>query len=73
MLLFKKNILLQAFCKENLEMNVSPQNVLEILDAANSIQVVDMKNYALDLIVQNFAQVIIKSRIIISLLVLFLQ
>lgn len=38
-------------------MNVSPQNVLEILDAANSIQVVDMKNYALDLIVQNFAQV----------------
>ena len=39
-------------------MNVSPQNVLEILDAANSMQISDMKSYALELIVQNFAQVI---------------
>lgn len=38
-------------------MNVSPQNVLEILDAASSLRIVDMKNYALDLIVQNYHQV----------------
>lgn len=38
-------------------MNVSPQNVLEILDAADSMQIGDMKGYALELIVQNFAQV----------------
>ena len=47
----------QAFCKENLEMNVSPQNVLDILDAANTTNIVDMKTYALELVVQNFTQV----------------
>ncbi|XKL64726.1 hypothetical protein PGB90_004812 [Kerria lacca] len=49
---------LQAFCKENLEMNVAPHNVLEILDAADSMQVIDMKNYALNLIVEHFPQVV---------------
>lgn len=55
--IFLKGHKFQVFCKENLEMNVSPQNVLEILDAANSMRIVDMKNYALELIVQNYHQV----------------
>jgi len=38
-------------------MNVSPQNVLDILDAANTTNIVDMKTYALELVVQNFTQV----------------
>ncbi|XP_065220593.1 leucine-zipper-like transcriptional regulator 1 isoform X1 [Planococcus citri] len=50
---------LQVYCKENLEMNVSPQNVLEILDAANSIPIVTMKNYALDLIVHKYTDVVV--------------
>ncbi|KAL5016503.1 hypothetical protein ScPMuIL_006092 [Solemya velum] len=48
---------LQAFCKHNLEMNVSFQNVVQILEAADKIQATDMKKHALSMIVQHFPQV----------------
>ncbi|KAF4516879.1 hypothetical protein B566_EDAN011223 [Ephemera danica] len=41
---------LQAFCKHNLEMNVTSENVIQILEAADRIQAHDMKKYALTLI-----------------------
>jgi N-acetylneuraminic acid mutarotase len=48
---------LQAFCKQNLEMNVSFENVIQILEAADGMQATDMKKYALDLIVHHFTKV----------------
>ncbi|XP_006811985.1 leucine-zipper-like transcriptional regulator 1 [Saccoglossus kowalevskii] len=48
---------LQAFCKQNLEMNVSFKNVVQILEAADKIQAVDMKKHALSIIVHNFPKV----------------
>ncbi|KAG1650537.1 Leucine-zipper-like transcriptional regulator 1 [Nymphon striatum] len=48
---------LQAYCKQNLEMNVTIDNVLQILDAADRIQALDMKKYALNLIVHHFPKV----------------
>jgi hypothetical protein len=48
---------LQAYCKYNLEMNVSPQNVIQILEAADRIQAPDMKKRALDIIIANFPKV----------------
>ena len=48
---------LNAFCKQNLEMNVSVDHVLPILEAADSMCANDMKKYALRLIVQNFSKV----------------
>ncbi|XP_076453190.1 leucine-zipper-like transcriptional regulator 1 isoform X2 [Babylonia areolata] len=48
---------LQAFCKHNLEMNVSCQNVIQILEAADKIQAMDMKKHALNIIVHNFPKV----------------
>ncbi|KAK6617125.1 hypothetical protein RUM43_014727 [Polyplax serrata] len=48
---------LNAFCKQNLEMNVSIDHVLPILEAADSMSATDMKKYALRLIVQNFSKV----------------
>jgi len=48
---------LQAFCKQNLEMNVTFENVIQILEAADSMQATDMKNYALSLIVHHFPKV----------------
>lgn len=48
---------LQAFCKQNLEMNVTFKNVIQILEAADRMQAVDMKKYALNLIVHNFSKV----------------
>ncbi|RUS77857.1 hypothetical protein EGW08_014370, partial [Elysia chlorotica] len=47
---------LQAFCKHNLEMNVSCQNVIQILEAADKIQAVDMKKHALSIIVHHFSK-----------------
>ncbi|RZF36495.1 hypothetical protein LSTR_LSTR015297 [Laodelphax striatellus] len=44
---------LQAFCKQNLEMNVTVENVLQILEAADRMQALDMKKYALRLIVHH--------------------
>ncbi|XP_073257137.1 leucine-zipper-like transcriptional regulator 1 isoform X1 [Porites lutea] len=48
---------LQAFCKQNLEMNVSFENVVEILEAAHRIGATDMKKHALDLVVGHFPKV----------------
>ncbi|XP_044749089.1 leucine-zipper-like transcriptional regulator 1 [Coccinella septempunctata] len=48
---------LQAFCKQNLEMNVTFENVIQILEAADKMQASDMKKYALDLIVHHFTKV----------------
>lgn len=48
---------LQAFCKQNLEMNVSIDNVIPILEAADKMQATDMKKYSLDLIVHHFPKV----------------
>lgn len=38
-------------------MNVTSENVVQILEAAERIQAHDMKKYALTLIVQNFSKV----------------
>lgn len=51
------NYRLQAFCKQNLEMNVTFENVIQILEAADRMQATDMKKYALDLIVHHFTKV----------------
>lgn len=48
---------LQAFCKQNLEMNVTFENVIQILEAADKMQATDMKKYALGLIVHHFTKV----------------
>ncbi|KAG8039750.1 hypothetical protein G9C98_000479 [Cotesia typhae] len=48
---------LQAFCKQNLEMNVTVDNVIPILEAADRMQASDMKKYALNIIVHNFSKV----------------
>lgn len=48
---------LQAFCKHNLEMNVSFKNVVQILEAADRIQASDMKKHALNIIVHHFPKV----------------
>lgn len=48
---------LQAYCKHNLEKNVSVQNVVQILEAADKIQALDMKKHALRLMVHNFQNV----------------
>lgn len=48
---------LQAFCKQNLEVNVTFENVIQILEAADKMQATDMKKYALDLIVHHFPKV----------------
>ncbi|XP_060530109.1 leucine-zipper-like transcriptional regulator 1 [Cylas formicarius] len=52
------NVRLQAFCKQNLEMNVTFENVIQILEAADKMQATDMKKYALDLIVHHFTKVV---------------
>ncbi|XP_063992111.1 leucine-zipper-like transcriptional regulator 1 [Diachasmimorpha longicaudata] len=48
---------LQAFCKQNLEMNVTFENIIQILEAADRMQACDMKKYALNHIVHHFSQV----------------
>ena len=48
---------LQAFCKQNLEMNITFENVIQILEAADKMQATDMKKFSLDLIVRNFTKV----------------
>ncbi|XP_014218455.1 leucine-zipper-like transcriptional regulator 1 [Copidosoma floridanum] len=48
---------LQAFCKQNLEMNVTFENVIQILEAADKMQAIDIKKYALKLIVLNIPKV----------------
>lgn len=48
---------LQTFCKQNLETNVTFENVIEILEAADRMQAADIKKYALNLIVHHFSKV----------------
>ncbi|KAF3850871.1 hypothetical protein F7725_012643 [Dissostichus mawsoni] len=45
---------LQAYCKQNLEMNVTVENVLQILEAADKTQALDMKKHCLHIIVHQF-------------------
>ncbi|XP_067940064.1 leucine-zipper-like transcriptional regulator 1 [Watersipora subatra] len=45
---------LQAYCKQNLEMNVSTENVVQVLETAHGIGAGDMKRHALDMIVHRF-------------------
>jgi len=54
---------LQVFCKTNLERNVTVENVLQILEAADRSQASDMKKYALNLIVRYFSKVATQPRI----------
>lgn len=49
---------LQAYCKHNLEHNISHDNVLQILEASDRMKVPDIKNYALRMIVNDYAQVV---------------
>lgn len=51
------NSRLQVYCKQNLEMNVTNQNVIHILEASHGIGAVDMKRHALSIIVQQFPKV----------------
>ena len=48
---------LHIFCKYNLERNVTVDNVLQILEAADKSHTQDMKRYALNLIVKHFTKV----------------
>lgn len=48
---------LQAFCKHNLENNISYDNVLQILEVSDRMNVPDIKNYALRMVVLDFPQV----------------
>ena len=48
---------LHVFCKHNLERNVTVDNVLQILEAADKSHTQDMKRYALNLIVKHFTKV----------------
>lgn len=51
------NSRLQAYCKQNLEMNVTNRNVIQILEASHGIGAMDMKRHALSIIVQQFPKV----------------
>ncbi|KYM96376.1 Leucine-zipper-like transcriptional regulator 1 [Cyphomyrmex costatus] len=48
---------LKVFCKQNLEMNVTFENVIPVLEAAEKTHNIDMKKYALNLIVHHFSKV----------------
>eukprot|EP01137_Pigoraptor_chileana_P036747 Opistho-2@32857 len=48
---------LQVFCRHNLEENVSGDNVLQILEAADRIHAIDMKQHAITVIVREFPKV----------------
>uniref|UniRef100_UPI00358FA4E7 leucine-zipper-like transcriptional regulator 1 n=1 Tax=Myxine glutinosa TaxID=7769 RepID=UPI00358FA4E7 len=48
---------LRAYCRHNLEMNVTFQNVLQILEAADKTQAWDMKKHCLHIIVHHFPKV----------------
>jgi len=51
------NSRLQAYCKQNLEMNVTIENVIQIFEASHGIGAIDMKRHALSIIVQQFPKV----------------
>ncbi|MEE6512194.1 hypothetical protein FKM82_019113 [Ascaphus truei] len=47
---------LQAYCRQNLEVNVTVENVLQILEAADKTQAVEMKRHCLHIIVHQFTK-----------------
>lgn len=51
------NSRLQAYCKQNLQMNVTNENVIQIFEASHGIGAVDMKRHALNIIVKQFTKV----------------
>ena len=57
------NSRLHVFCKHNLERNVTVENVVQILEAADRSQTHDMKKRALNLIVHHFPKVATLPRI----------
>ncbi|XP_002059045.3 leucine-zipper-like transcriptional regulator 1 homolog [Drosophila virilis] len=48
---------LHAFCKYSLEHNITSENVLQTLEASDITKIYDIKDYALKLIVKDFAKV----------------
>lgn len=48
---------LHAFCKYSLEHNITYENVLQTLEASDITKIYDIKEYALKLIVKDFAKV----------------
>ncbi|XP_022913249.1 leucine-zipper-like transcriptional regulator 1 homolog [Onthophagus taurus] len=48
---------LQAFCKQNLEMNVNVDNMIQLFEAAHKMQTTDIKSYAKSLIVLNITKI----------------
>ncbi|XP_068154668.1 leucine-zipper-like transcriptional regulator 1 homolog [Drosophila tropicalis] len=48
---------LHAFCKYSLEHNITYENVLQTLEASDITKIFDIKDYALKLIVKDFAKV----------------
>ncbi|KAH8339575.1 hypothetical protein KR074_011814 [Drosophila pseudoananassae] len=48
---------LHAFCKYSLEHNINDENVLQTLEASDITKIYDIKEYALKLIVKDFAKV----------------
>lgn len=57
------NLRLHVFCKQNLEANVSKNNVFDILEAADKIHEKDMKKFALNILRSNFHELAHSSRI----------
>ncbi len=54
---------LQVYCKYNLERNVTLDNVVQILEAADNSQTHDVKRYALSLIVRNISHIAQKGKL----------
>ncbi|XP_032527201.1 leucine-zipper-like transcriptional regulator 1 homolog [Danaus plexippus] len=57
---------LQVFCKHNLQSNVTPENVVAILQAADRMRAADIKEYALKMIVHHF-QLVARQEVIKNL------
>lgn len=49
---------LQTFCKYNLEHHISSENVLQIFEASDTMNVLDIKQHALRMIVRDFTLVV---------------
>lgn len=57
------NLRLHVFCKQNLEANVSKNNVFDILEAADKIKDENMKSFALRIVRNNFQELVRSDRI----------
>ncbi|PAA55362.1 hypothetical protein BOX15_Mlig010006g2, partial [Macrostomum lignano] len=49
---------LQAYCKQNIEVNISPDNVLTILEAADVIKSQGVKSHALRIVAKNARRIV---------------